>query len=47
MTEITYHAIEADFRNEYGQKVIVITCPFLKTTIAQVDRETCACGIQI
>lgn len=46
-TQITYHAIELDFRNELGQHVFVITCPNQLTTIAIVNDNACTCGHQI
>lgn len=41
--KVTYHAIDADYRNEFNQRVLVMTCPNLKTTIAIINSEACAC----
>lgn len=44
---VRYHSIDLDYRNELGQRVIVVTCPFGKTTYAIVDFGACNCGHQI
>jgi len=46
-TEMTYHAIEIDFRNTLGQRVVVMTCPEIQTSVAIVNAETCTCGAAI
>jgi hypothetical protein len=43
-TTMTYHAIEIDFRNTLGQRVIVMTCPVIQTSVAVVNADACTCG---
>lgn len=47
-----YHTIEADFRNEYDNRVMVVTCPVSRQSVAingafgtwYKDKHTCTCG---
>lgn len=41
------HVFSVDFWNEFGEYVQIVTCPFVETTLAIINRDTCACGIAL
>jgi hypothetical protein len=43
-TKIKAHEINLEFRNEYGQLILVIDCPVAQTTVIARNSPTCPCG---
>jgi len=41
------HIIEADYRNAYGQRVVVLACPVIQRSVAVNDAPACTCGTRI